>query len=54
MTATQWDPAQFARSERERALAAYTDRVADAHPSSPHGNGFPFRRLFFVAKCPSA
>jgi len=35
-------------------LAAYAEQVRDAYPSGPHGVWFPFRRLFFVAKCRSA
>jgi trans-aconitate 2-methyltransferase len=35
-------------------LAAYAERVRDAYPSGRHGTWFPFRRLFFVAKCPNA
>jgi len=35
-------------------LAVYFERVLAAYPSGPHGTWFPFRRLFFVAKCHSA
>ncbi len=35
-------------------LAAYFERVLAAYPSGAHGAWFPFRRLFFVAKCRSA
>jgi trans-aconitate 2-methyltransferase len=35
-------------------LAAYAEQVRDAYPCGPHGAWFPFRRLFFVAKCRSA